>query len=363
ISMVLAGLCISRDGIDIALVSGEDGALQESDSTPLHINPIEIDANALSAPFTSLRSQYPAELTVLTTSTQLNSGRREEMLPTLGLTGYDCSFIDYISGYVAGLSAEVVASAPYLLVFEITPTIFIAQLVTTRVEGTKHIYVPVYVEATTSSTTTLPNFVGQIFAWAQDHNYKLYQCVFLDPPSGLVESSAMQTALTPDCPSIIVNGAQLAKSAAASAFLNLEELRDPHWVFGLYMAPCPISFVVNNMPPTLIIPCSETIPAYQDITFTTSEENQTSISVEFACGKHDARPDDKLIFARLTLGGLHPSPAGQGQITVSTCSDVDGGSIEVFQGTERKNAKVRAVAEIPYQFKSRDYKVLKSVRC
>ncbi|KIM41172.1 hypothetical protein M413DRAFT_72327, partial [Hebeloma cylindrosporum] len=361
-SMVLSGFCISRSGIDIALISAEDGALQESDSTPFQIDPIEPDISALITPFISLRSQHPAELTVLATSTQFPWGHRAGMLPKIGLTGHDCSLIDYISAYVAGLSADEVASAPYLLFFESTPTIFIAQLVTVHLEGTRHIHVPVYVEATTSSTTTLLTFVGQVFGWVQDHNYKLYQCVLLDPPSGLVDSSALQTVLSPDCPTIIANGAHLAKSAASYAFLNLEDLRDPYWVFGMRMAPCPVSFVVNNRPPTLIIHYLEPLPSFATITFTTSEENQTSIAVEFAFGIHDARPDDKLIFAKLILGGLHPSPAGQGQITVSTCSDVDGGSIEVFQGTARENAKVRSVAEIRYQYLFRAYKVFESIQ-
>ncbi|KIM41164.1 hypothetical protein M413DRAFT_28229 [Hebeloma cylindrosporum] len=361
--MVLVGLCISRSGIDIALVSAEDGALQEFDSTPLAIDPMVPDTNALVAPFTSLRNQYPSELTVLATSTQLRARDREAILPQVGLTGYDCSTIDYISAYVAGLSADEVASAPYLLFIEITPTIFFAQLVTVHLEGTKHIHVPVYVEATTSSMTTLTTFVGQVFAWVQDHNYKLYQCVLLDPPSGSVDSSALQTTLDPNCPTIIVDGTHLAKSAAASAFLNIEELRDPHWDFSMCMAPCPISFLMDSRPPTLIIQDWEPLPSFANITFTISEENQTSISVEFAFGQHEARPDDKLIFAKLTLGGLRPSPAGQAQITVSTCADAEGNNrIELFQGTEGENALVRAVAEIPYHFLFRAYNVFGSLR-
>ena len=108
--------------------------------------------------------------------------------------------------YVAGLKADEVASAPCLLFIEITPTIFTARLVTIHLEGTDRICVPVYVEATNStSTTTLPTFVGQVFAWAQSHNHKLFQFVLIDPPSGSVDGTALQTTLGPDCPIIIVD--------------------------------------------------------------------------------------------------------------------------------------------------------------
>jgi hypothetical protein len=185
--MALAGLCISRSGIDIARISAQDGALQGSASTPLQqIDPIAPDADALVAPFTSLASQYPAELTVLAISTQVFVSDMYDVLPKIGLTTDGRFTIDYIGAYVAGLRADEVASAPCLLFIEITPTIFAAQLVTIRLEGTKRIRVPVYVEATTSSsTTTLPTFVSQVFAWAQGHNYRLFQCILLDPPVGI----------------------------------------------------------------------------------------------------------------------------------------------------------------------------------
>jgi len=163
---------------------------------------------------------------------------------------------DYIGAYVAGLKAEVVASVPCFLFIEITPTTSTAQLVTIRLEDTKRIRVPVRVEATTyMSTTTLPTFVGQVVAWAQGHNHKLFQGVLLDPPSGSVDGTAMQTALPPDCPIIVADGAQLAKYAASYAFLNLEYLRQPDEGddMGQYVIPSPISFMANNGPPTLII--------------------------------------------------------------------------------------------------------------
>ena len=75
--MALAGFCISRSGIDITLVSAQDGALQRSASTPLQgIDPIELDADALVAPFTSLASQRPAEITVLAISTQVGAAKK-----------------------------------------------------------------------------------------------------------------------------------------------------------------------------------------------------------------------------------------------------------------------------------------------
>jgi len=175
--MALAGLCISRSGIDIALLSAQDGALQGSASAPLQqIDPIAPDADALVAPFTSLTSQGPAELTVLAISTQGWVAKRYDVLHKIGLTTDGRFTIDYIGAYVAGLRADEVTSAPCLLFIEITPNIFIAQLVTICLDsGTKRIRVPVHVEATTStSTTTLPTFVGQVFVWAQGHNYKLF---------------------------------------------------------------------------------------------------------------------------------------------------------------------------------------------
>ena len=364
--MALAGLCISRSGIDIALVSVQDGAFQGSTSTPLEqIDPITPDADALSAPFTSLASQHPAELTVLAISTQVRGAKKYDVLPKIGFTTDGRFTIDYIGAYVGGLKADEVASAPYLLFIEITPTIFIAQLVTIRLEATKRIRVPVRVEAITStSTTTLPTFVSQVFAWAQGHNHKLFQCVLLDPPLGSVDGNALQTALAPDCPIIIVDGVQLAKYAASYAFLNLEDLRQPDEGndMGQYVAASPISFVANNGPPTLIIHHSEPLPAVRDIIFTTSEENQTSIAVEFAFGTHDARPDDRLIFAKVTLEGLCPRPVGQGRITVSTFVSQDWGNmIEVFQGSERENADVRAVVQILDPFEGPAYDVVQSI--
>jgi len=364
--MNLAGLCISRSGIDIALVSSQDGSLQGSASTPLQqIDPIAPDADALVTPFTSLASQHPAELTVLAISTQVRVAKKYDVLPKIGLSTDGRFTIDYIGAYVAGLRADEVASAPCLLFIEITPTIFTAQLVTIHLEGTKRIRVPHYVEATTSTpTTTLPNFVGRVFAWAQGHNHKLFQCVLLDPPSGSVDGTAPQTALAPDCPIINVDGAQLAKYAASYAFLNLEDLRQPDEGddMGQYAAPSPISFVANNGPPTLIIHRSEPLPAVRDIIVTTSEENQASIAVEFAFGTHDARPDDRLIFAKVTLEGLCPMPVGQGRITVSTFVSPDWGNmVEAFQGSERENADVRTVVQIPYPFESPAYDVVQSI--
>ena len=84
-SMALAGLCISRSGIDIALVSAQNGALQDSASKRLEqIDPIASDADALVAPFTSLTSQHPAELTVLAISTQVFVADMYDVLPKLG---------------------------------------------------------------------------------------------------------------------------------------------------------------------------------------------------------------------------------------------------------------------------------------
>jgi len=287
------------------------------------------------------------------------------VLHKIGLSTDDRFTIDYIGAYVAGLKADEVASAPCLLFIEITPTTFIAQLVTICLEGTKRIRVPVHVEAATfTSTTTLPTFIGRVFAWAQGHNHKLFQCILLDPPSGSVDGTALQTALAPDCPIIIVDGPQLAKYAASYAFLNFEDLLQPSEDddMGQYAAPSPISFVANNGPPTLIIHRSAALPAVCDITFTTSEENQTSIAVEFAFGMHDARPDDRLIFAKVTLEGLHPRPVGQGRITVSVFVSNDWGNVvEVFQGSERENADVRAVVHIPDPFDGPAYVVVKSL--
>ena len=158
----------------------------------------------------------------------------------------------------------------------------------------------------------------------------------------------------PDCPIIIVDGAQLAKYAASYAFLNLEDLRQPDdsgsYDMGQYATPSPIFFVANNGPPTVIFHYFEPIPGRRDVICTMLEENQTSVTVEFAHGKHDARPEDKLIFAKVTLEGLRPRPVGQGQITISLAISPIWGSnmIEVFQGTNRENADVRAVFQIPY---------------
>ena len=118
---------------------------------------------------------------------------------------------------------------------------------------------------------------------------------FLYPPSGLVDGTSLQT-LVPDCPIIIVDGARLAKYAASYAFLSLKDLRQPDEGddMGQYTAPSPISFVANSgpTPPTLIIyrsEESEPLPAVRDIIITISEENQTSIVVEFAFIIHNAR--------------------------------------------------------------------------
>ena len=364
----IAGLCISRSGIDIAVVSTQDGTLQESSTTPLQqIDPIDLNADVIIAPFKSLASQHPAELTVLTISTQVIAGNKYNLLPKIGLTTDDRLTIDYIEAYVAGrLKADEIASAPCILFVEITPTIFVAQLVTIHLNGTKRIRDPVFVEAITS-TTTLPTFLGQVFAWAQSHNHKLFQCVLFDPPSRSVENTALQSALSPDCPIVIVDGAQLAKYAASYAFLNIEELRQPDDGddMGQYVAPNPISFLVNNGPPTVIIHRSEPLPAHRDILYTIPEENQTSttITVEFAYGKHDARPDDRFIFANVTLEGLvRPNPVGERQITISMfVSEGWGNSVEVFHGSERKKSDVRADVRIPDPFSGPAYDAVHSI--
>ncbi|KIM41165.1 hypothetical protein M413DRAFT_28230 [Hebeloma cylindrosporum] len=357
--MALAGFCISRSGIDIALASTEDGALQGSASIPVQqIDPLAPNVDALIAPFTSLASQHPAEVTVLAISTQaLYIDDYAVLLHKIGLIPDDDDdrfTIDYIGAYLAGLREDEVASTPCLLFIEITPTSFIAQLVKIFLRGNKRSRVPVYAEATTSSTTTLPTFVGQLFAWAKDHDHKLLRCVLLDPPSGYVDGTAMQTALASDCPIIIVDGAQLAKYAASYTFLNLEDLRLPgQHQMAQYVAPCPISFVANDSPPTLIIHRSEPLDADRDIIFTTSEKNQTSVAVEFAFGMHDTRPDDRLIFAKVTLEGLQP--VGEGHITVSTSISPGYVSVEVFQGSERDITNVQAAVQISDLFKDSAY--------
>ena len=181
---------------------------------------------------------------------------------------------------------------------------------------------------------------------------------------GSVDGTTLQTTLAPYCPIIIVDGPQSAKYAAFYAFLNLEDLRQPNEGddMGQYVAPSPISFVVNNGPPTLIIHHSEPLPAVRDIMVTTTKEDQTSIAVEFAFGMHDARPDDRLIFAKVNLEGLHPRPVGQGRITVSVFVSNDWGNVvEVFQGSERENADVRAVVHIPDPFDGPAYDVVHSI--
>ena len=358
--MALAGLCISR--YRSCIRPGWRAPMPAS--TPLQqIDPIAPDADALVAPFTSLKSsQHLAELTVLVISTQVRLAKRYDVLPKIELTTDGRFTIDYTGAYVAGLKAGKVAPAPCLLFIEIAPTIFTAQLVTIHLEDTKRIRV--HVKATTfTSTATLPTFVGKLFAWAQGHNHKLFQCILLDTAAGSVDGTALQTALVPDCPIIIVNGAQLAKYAASYAFLNLEDLRQPReGEMAQYAAPSPISFVANNGPPTLIIHLLEALPAVCDITFTTTEENQTSIAVKFAFGTHDARPDDRLIFAKLTLEGLRPRPVGQGRITLSAFVSPNWGNmVEVFQGSERENADVRTVVQVPYPFDSHTYAVVQSI--
>ena len=152
---------------------------------------------------------------------------------------------------------------------------------------------------------------------------------------------------------------QLAKYAAFYAFLNLEDLHKPDDDGGMaqYIAPCPISFTVNNVRPTVIFYYTEPLPDVRDILFTIPEENQTTIGIEFASGKHDARPDDRLIFTKVNLEGLRPRPAGEGQITICTLVSPDGGGnrVEVSQGSKRENADVRAVVQIPYPYEGPAY--------
>jgi hypothetical protein len=84
---------------------------------------------------------------------------------------------------------------------------------------------------------------------------------------------------------------------------------------------------------------------------TTTEENQTSITIEFAFGMHDALPDDRLIFAKVTLEGLRPRPVGQRRITISVFISHDWGNmIEVFQGSERDECGCASSCSDPWPF-------------
>lgn len=69
-----------------------------------------------------------------------------------------------------------------------------------------------------------------------------------------------------------------------------------------------------------------------------------------------------MIFTKVTLEGLHSRPVGQGQITISTFVSPDwGNTVEMFQGSERENADVRAVVQIPYPSEGPTYDVAESM--
>ena len=123
-----------------------------------------------------------------------------------------------------------------------------------------------------------------VFAWSQGHNHKLFRSIKIGRQYHLADRPRLRLSYYyrrwgPACKirCIICIPQDLRKPADGDDM-------------GQYMAPCPISFMVNSGSPTLILYRSERLPTDHDILFTISGENQMTIAVEFAFGKHVARP-------------------------------------------------------------------------
>ncbi|KAF8910009.1 hypothetical protein CPB84DRAFT_1764360, partial [Gymnopilus junonius] len=126
----------------------------------------------------------------------------------------------------------------------------------------------------------------------------------------------------------------------------------------------PISVVLADGTAATIIYRSALLPAGRNVTFTTVEDNQTSVVAEIVLGNHTARPEDKYVFAEIILDGLRPRPKGETIITVSvSLSEGWGNSIEVFEGTEKTKETRKTLVQIPDPYQSPSYRAAEPFSC
>jgi hypothetical protein len=327
-------------------------------------DPASPEPESLLGPFNSHAKKYPnVEIAVLALSTQVQASKKYEILGKARSAGISSRVeaVDYIDAYLAGLKAQAFKSDPCFLFIECAERTACAQILKARVEGVKRVRIPLHIEAI-SSLASWTEFLGRLLTWTETHGYTPSQVVLLDSSNDTMHN-AMRSAFPPSYPIIYASGADLARYAADYAFTNQEELRQPDDGddMGIYVSPAPISVVAADGTPVTIIHRSEVLPASRNITFTTSEDNQTSVSVEFTLGNHDARPEDRFIFAKVLLDGLKPMPKGKPLITVSvSVSEGWGNDVEVFEGPDRNAPDVlRTIVQIPDPFYGPAYDAIK----
>ncbi|KAF9529981.1 hypothetical protein CPB83DRAFT_195476 [Crepidotus variabilis] len=345
--MALAGLCISRSGLDITLISSKDGQVQSMEHHDIqNLDPVDPITDSLVRPVGSLSQKYPREITVLAVSPQMSAQNKYRILPKIDFTTDDRFTVNYIDAYIGG---SQIAKGVSLLFIEATPTIFNAQIVTTTIQGSKRAAFPLYAEAR-SSTVPLAEFVGQAFSWSQPRKCNISQCVLLDLHPENLNLSAIKQVLNPDCTVVTITGADLAQHAARYAFIDLQELRqeEDDDGLGIYVAGAPIWFSVNKGPARQLIWHKEVLPETRAVPFTLTDTSKTDVTVEFALGDHQGYPHEKFIFAKITLDRVSKGNSEDEQLQAFAFVSMGWGNcVEVFQGAERHTAKIKATLQLP----------------
>ncbi|KAF8913259.1 hypothetical protein CPB84DRAFT_1760790 [Gymnopilus junonius] len=362
--MALTVLSLSRTGIDTAIVSANNGQIQSKDAyTFEHVDPTSPNSDSLLPTFESHAKKHAGlEVAVFALSTQLVAGTKYDILNKATSAGFATrvATVDYIDAYLAALKVEDLAPDAILLFIEITTATACAQLFKVRSEGGERVRVPLYVEGLNFSAP-VEDFVARLSKWAETHQSPAQVVIF--NPSDAIQN-ILQTKFQPTSAIISVTGVDITRCAAAYAFTNVQQLREEEDDMGTYMSPAPISVVLADGTAATIIYRSALLPAGRNVTFTTVEDNQTSVVAEIVLGNHTARPEDKYVFAEIILDGLRPRPKGETIITVSvSLSEGWGNSIEVFEGTEKTKETRKTLVQIPDPYQSPSYRAAEPFSC
>ncbi|KAF9526400.1 hypothetical protein CPB83DRAFT_884973 [Crepidotus variabilis] len=361
--MSLAGLCISRSGVDITLVTDQGGSLQTSERRPIvsgsNLDPIIANADSLTSTIASLATTYPRELTVLSVSAQLRPHHRDAFLRKAGLTVDRRFTITHIDAYIATLDDREVETEPCILVIEVTTKKYSGHLVTVRSDQGERVAYPLRTEGSTPSYP-LNEFIHQIYTWAQRHKYNVSKCVLLDVSPEIIDRTLIQSSFASTTSLGVFTGADLSRFAALYAFKNIDTLRDPDEGIedGEYETPAAISFSIGNADPQVIIAKDVMYPSFEEVVFETPIK-QSRISVEFQLGSGSVSQNDgKFTFATIILDGL--SSDIEPKFTVSASVDEETDFIEVFQGLDKEEAVARVLLQIPEPFYGRAWDAVKA---
>jgi len=91
----------------------------------------------------------------------------------------------------------------------------------------------------------------------------------------------------------------------------------------LDVAPLSLGVEVKGGLTETLIEENTTVPAEESKTFTTAQDNQSTVTVHVVQGEREMARDNKSL-GQFNLGGLPPAPAGQPQIEVTFEINADG---------------------------------------